>query len=176
MDDDSTFTHHEACPSCNSSDALAMYTDGHGHCFSCSHYQHADDSAPTPKEPTMKSPVRLLEGLSVDRLAKRGITLETCKKFGYSTGSMTHPDTQQPAPCQVAQYHDERGQVVAQKIRFMTSNLLNISDTKGYRSHIFGHLHQIRAECLNICIHCHYYDLCISFFQAVRSCVSLHVS
>jgi twinkle protein len=130
MDDDSTFTHHEACPSCNSSDALAMYTDGHGHCFSCSHYQHADDSAPTPKEPTMKSPVRLLEGLSVDRLAKRGITLETCKKFGYSTGSMTHPDTQQPAPCQVAQYHDERGQVVAQKIRFADKTMRFLGGSK----------------------------------------------
>ena len=31
-----------ACPFCDSSDAFTLYDDGHGYCFSCGGYQHAD--------------------------------------------------------------------------------------------------------------------------------------
>lgn len=34
---DSHFLHHEACPKCGSSDANAVYSDGHTYCFSCRH-------------------------------------------------------------------------------------------------------------------------------------------
>ena len=30
---DVTFLRHEACPDCGSSDALAVYDDGHTYCF-----------------------------------------------------------------------------------------------------------------------------------------------
>jgi len=42
IDTDSEFVRHEPCPSCGSSDALGRYSDGHGHCFSCGHYEHGD--------------------------------------------------------------------------------------------------------------------------------------
>ena len=32
---ESEFIRHEPCPDCGSSDALALYTDGHQYCFSC---------------------------------------------------------------------------------------------------------------------------------------------
>ena len=32
---ESEFIRHEPCPNCGSSDALAVYTDGHTFCFSC---------------------------------------------------------------------------------------------------------------------------------------------
>ena len=32
---ESEFIRHEPCPDCGSSDALAIYTDGHTFCFSC---------------------------------------------------------------------------------------------------------------------------------------------
>ena len=32
---ESEFIKHEPCPDCGSSDALAVYTDGHTFCFSC---------------------------------------------------------------------------------------------------------------------------------------------
>ena len=35
---DVTFLRHEACPDCGSSDALAVYDDGHTYCFSCQTY------------------------------------------------------------------------------------------------------------------------------------------
>lgn len=34
-----TFLHHTKCPKCPSSDAFALYDDGHGFCFSCKFFQ-----------------------------------------------------------------------------------------------------------------------------------------
>lgn len=34
----SSFVQHHPCPSCGSSDALAEFSDGHYHCFSCRHF------------------------------------------------------------------------------------------------------------------------------------------
>ena len=34
----SKFLHHGSCPSCGSSDALAVYDDGGEHCFSCGYH------------------------------------------------------------------------------------------------------------------------------------------
>jgi hypothetical protein len=39
----SNFTMHTSCPQCPSSDAFAVYDDGHGHCFSC-HYHRPSDA------------------------------------------------------------------------------------------------------------------------------------
>ena len=36
------FVRHEPCPSCSSSDAFAVYSDGGGFCFSCGHYRKGD--------------------------------------------------------------------------------------------------------------------------------------
>ena len=40
----STFLRHEACPNCKSSDALAVFDDGHKWCFSCNHYEPGEQS------------------------------------------------------------------------------------------------------------------------------------
>lgn len=40
--------HHEPCPACGSSDALGRYTDGHGYCHKCEHWEPGDGSASTP--------------------------------------------------------------------------------------------------------------------------------
>jgi twinkle protein len=49
--------------------------------------------------------------VDVVALPKRGLTKETCEAWGYGIGETTHGQTQ------VATYRDERGQVVAQKLR-----------------------------------------------------------
>lgn len=36
----SNFLYHEACPRCPSSDAFAVYEDGHKYCFSCGHREN----------------------------------------------------------------------------------------------------------------------------------------
>lgn len=39
----STFVAHEPCSKCGSKDNLARYSDGHGYCYGCLHYEHPTD-------------------------------------------------------------------------------------------------------------------------------------
>ena len=71
---DSEFQRHEPCEVCGSSDAKAIYTDGHTYCFSCQFY--ALGSSPPP---TMKTNVNF-KG-EAQRLGKRGISEATCKYY-----------------------------------------------------------------------------------------------
>ena len=41
---ESEFLRHEPCPSCGSSDANSLYSDGHSYCFSCHTYTPGEDA------------------------------------------------------------------------------------------------------------------------------------
>ena len=107
MPDESTFTHHEPCPSCGSRDNLARYDDGHGYCFGCGY--HVSEDGGDGRVRTM--PKGLIDRGDFKPLVKRGITEETCRKFDYTVssdkGKVVH----------VAEYKDESRAPVAQKIR-----------------------------------------------------------
>ena len=70
------------CHSCGSSDAYHTFSDGHGYCFSCSHYDppdsYGDDS--------------LTDTFSYQYLPWRGITRETMEKYDVRT-KVTHDGT-----------------------------------------------------------------------------------
>src|ERR1035437_8698067 len=116
---DATVLHKGPCPSCGSHDANAFYSDGGEHCFSmgCSHHvwgtkkngEHLTDLTDvfnTEKEKDwtpLEVDVRAVPG--------RGISKETCEAWGYG---WTEVDGNQ---CHVASYRDEKGKLVAQKIR-----------------------------------------------------------
>lgn len=57
-------------------------------------------------------------------LAKRGLSEESCRKYGYIVGSDKHGN-----PCQVANYRRD-GQIVAQKIRYPDKSFKFIGDAK----------------------------------------------
>lgn len=87
LTDDSEFVCHEPCPSCGSSDALARYSDGHGHCFSCRYYEHGDGTSIN-----VHKPQRFMDFTGdVVPLRSRNIHEETCKKFNvrYDSDSQT---------------------------------------------------------------------------------------
>ena len=71
---DVTFLRHEACPDCGSSDALAVYDDGHTYCFSCQTYTDPN------KESHSSENADLLRGYPV-QLRKRGLSEQTCRKY-----------------------------------------------------------------------------------------------
>jgi len=106
MHSESEFLRHEPCPSCGSSDALARYTDGHGHCFSCLYYEHGDDTAP-PTTPTQK---RFMD-FTGDFVPLKGRNLreDTLKKFNvrydHDTKTIRFP------------YYSQAGQLVGFKSR-----------------------------------------------------------
>lgn len=99
----------EPCPKCDSTDNLGRHQDGHGFCFGCGYYEHGDGT-PTQKSEKKINP-DLIDGTVVP-LEKRKLTVETCQKWGYKTATF------KGSPVQIATYCDERGNAVAQKLRF----------------------------------------------------------
>lgn len=57
-------------------------------------------------------------------LTKRGITIETCRKFGYKTGKF------KDKPVQIAPYFDTDGELVSQKIRFPDKTFTTVGNHK----------------------------------------------
>lgn len=108
---ESTLLRKEPCPACGSRDNLARYTDGHAYCFGCQHYEAGDDSDRTPTRRNPRMAEGLLEG-EFKALGKRGISEETCRKFGYMVGEK---DGQ---PIQIAPYFNADGEMTGQKIRW----------------------------------------------------------
>ncbi len=108
MADESEFIHHAPCYDCGSSDANAVYTDGHAHCFACGAHTPSTDSP--PRRPPMSNNVKLVSG-APQALKKRGISEETCAKWGYCVGMIDDTSVQ------IANYRLD-GQVVGQKLRF----------------------------------------------------------
>ena len=122
LDTHSDFTNHEPCPACGSKDNLARYSDGHGFCFGCSYYEKAEG------EP---SPLTILKGGNVNLLSvefapvtKRGLHLETCKKWGYGIAEFKNEMVQ------VANYRNQDGKVVAQKVRTARKEFFTVGSFK----------------------------------------------
>lgn len=105
---DSELLFKTSCPSCGSSDANAVYTDGHSYCFSCGVHQRGEGKpSGAPKE---RRVANLISGDAV-AIPTRKLDLETCERYGYHVGEF------HDQKCHIAPYYDEAGQLVAQKIR-----------------------------------------------------------
>ena len=128
--EDSTFLFHEPCPECSSSDAGSRYSDGHFFCFACQHYEHGDGEGTTHNHFGKKRMEGLLTG-EFKSLPKRGLTEDTCRKFGYQVGRDKNDTLVQIAP-----YYDEAGVMVAQKIRYANKEFKFIGEPK--RVALFG--------------------------------------
>ena len=102
--DASEYLYKTSCPSCGSSDANAVYSDGHHYCFSCTTYTHGEDTDQGAKP---MNPQLIPFGES-QALPKRGLTAETCRKYRYSLGEY------HGQPVQIATYCDKAGNPVAQ--------------------------------------------------------------
>lgn len=111
---------HLPCPDCGSSDALSEYTDGHTYCYSCNAL-HNSDETPTTKYDDF------ISDMTLKPLKKRGITESACRKYQY------YYTTYKGKPCQVANYFNERGTLVGQKLRFQDKSFA----TKGELSKTF---------------------------------------
>src|SRR3954464_1138554 len=99
---------HEPCPACGSRDNLGRYSDGHGHCFGCGHYDPGGSHAATVVGVRRVSGTEFLAG-EVQALPSRGLNEETCRKFGYRVG------THHGKAVQIADYRNADGELVAQK-------------------------------------------------------------
>lgn len=124
----SNFIEHQPCPCGISSDALAVYTDGHSHCFSC--------DKTFQKEPRSMKPKANFDPISGNCIAleKRKISEKTCRKYGYQVGE------QQGRTIQLAPYHNQSGDLVAQKVRSSNKDFWVNGDLKSaglFGQHLF---------------------------------------
>jgi twinkle protein len=125
----------EPCPACReqgndtNGDNLARYDDGGAYCFACGHSERAEGQpSAVPAAPARKG--KTLIEWEAARLPARGIDEETCAKFGYGYGEM------RGVKVQVANYRDEKGRIVAQKIRDAKKNFVITGEAK--RMKLYG--------------------------------------
>lgn len=109
---ESTVVSRERCPKCaelgndRSGDNLAVYSDGHVHCFSCGYHRSVTGSY-VKKESKMTNK---LVGEYAE-LSHRRIDEKTCRQYGYQVATINDKE------CEIANYHDQSGDMVAQHIR-----------------------------------------------------------
>lgn len=131
---ESNLLSHGPCESCGSSDANALYDDGHTHCFSCGVTVQDPSRAPAPTKKGTKKMAELAEG-EVTTLAKRHISEETCRKWDYRVGTF------KGRPVQIANYRDpSSGRIVGQKVRFPDKDFTILGDIKSaglYGQHLW---------------------------------------
>lgn len=110
--DESYLVRKEPCPECGSRNNLARYSDGHAHCFTpgCGHHERGDGEAPR-RSPKTERTMTLLNG-EITAISARNLARETCEKFNYRVGEY------KGGKAHLANYYDESGRVVAQKVRF----------------------------------------------------------
>lgn len=132
MDNESECIGHGPCEKCGSRDNLGLYDDGHTHCFGCG-WHTPPTGGTVPSGYTRSSQVDTTELLEVTPcdLIKRCLSEEICRKFGYGIAVDKNGKT-----VQVAQYRDESGRVVAQKLRTAGKRFTILGDAKAMR--LFG--------------------------------------
>ena len=151
QDEDSSYLYKEACPACGSCDNLARYSDGHGYCFGCKHYEHGTEGATTQTHKTSSPAAGLLAG-EYGPIPTRRISEEVCRKFGYQTGY--HGDRK----VHLANYYNHDRDVVAQKVRYGDKTFVARGDFKAkplFGMHLFTSGKQIvitegEIDCLSV--------------------------
>jgi twinkle protein len=99
----SEFLYHCPCPACGSSDAGAIYDDGHFHCHKCDAHSFSEDPPPTITK--MSKPTQVLG--EAERLTKRKLSQDTCRLYKI----FVHEDTLR------CHYFDDKKQLVGTKVR-----------------------------------------------------------
>lgn len=115
------------CDHCGSSDARAVYDDGHTYCFVCpeetAYGRPEGASTEQPRSVEKKSPSLLPVG-EFRALGKRRLTEDTCKKFGYSISTDWKGNT-----VQIASFKKD-GKITAQKVRYPNKDFKHLGDQK----------------------------------------------
>lgn len=125
---DSVFLFHAPCENCGSSDGNSVYSDGHSYCFVCEHRVAGDEekreelasrrrSGSRGGKPAMNNVWNFGESQGkYSALTARGISKETCQKAGYWIAKVN-------GVCyQVADYRDQNGSIISQKVRDKDKN------------------------------------------------------
>ena len=123
----STFVRHLPCDKCGSSDANSLYDDGHTHCFKCGHteFEHQHEERTVMRDAVAPKKVEIRG--QVKSIPDRGITQQTCEKFGVTQDAERH----------YYPYADPAGAIVALKLRTVADKSFSIAGSFGSAT-LFG--------------------------------------
>jgi len=117
------FIGHESCPHCGSSDALAVYNDGHGYCFSCTTYvKEVDNVENTATVVSYNRPAEMFGQPMA--ITERRISLDTVKKYGVTIENA--PNSREPVR-QHYPYYDNHGHFIGTKSRTIADKRFSTS-------------------------------------------------
>lgn len=122
--EDSELIDKGPCPKCGSSDGNALYSDNHQFCYVCNTYTPPDEDEERPIPTRKSSKGDLLPPGEYRAIPARSLTEETVRKWGYSVGKM-HGE-----PVQIANYRNDAGQIIAQKVRTADKDFVFLGDGK----------------------------------------------
>jgi twinkle protein len=121
--EESTLVRKGPCDECGSSDANALYSDGHTNCFSCGHYERGDGQV-TKGRRTVSTALPEYTDAQVRGLPARQISEETCRLFGVRIGTLRDGSSVHLYP-----YYKDN-QVVAAKARGADKAFKFLGDAK----------------------------------------------
>ncbi|SAK95761.1 Zinc-binding domain of primase-helicase [Caballeronia temeraria] len=124
--EESTLIRKGPCDECGSSDANALYSDGHSHCFSCGHFERGDGETQhyTGRKKVAANLDEYRDADADGGLPARQISAETCRKFGVRVGKLNSGSVVHMYP-----YYKD-GQVVAFKARGKDKEFKFVGETK----------------------------------------------
>jgi twinkle protein len=114
----SKFVKHLPCEHCGSSNANALYDDGHTHCFKCETYTASNGETTTMKAvKPMNKDIQFYDSATNSSISDRGITSTTCLTYGVkqSTGKHYYP------------FYDADGTLAAVKTRDVANKQFSIA-------------------------------------------------
>lgn len=115
------------CDRCGSSDARAVYDDGHTYCYACPEetaYGRPEGASTQSRPAQERSPSNLLPSGEFRALGKRKLTEDTCRKFGYTIGEDWNGTVVHIAPFR------RDGKLIAQKVRYPDKDFKHLGEAK----------------------------------------------
>ena len=86
----SRFLKHIACEHCGSTDGNSLYDDGHTHCFVCNKTEFENDIEERSVMRDAIAPAKLEIRGTVKSIPDRGISQQTCEKYGVTQDEQNH--------------------------------------------------------------------------------------
>jgi twinkle protein len=113
---ESRFVKHISCPSCGSSDANGLYTDGHTFCHKCFTRTDGDDVSEYEVKEKKMSNFKFYEDGKTATITDRNIGSSTCQAYGVRLAEDKH----------FYPYYDDNGSIVAVKTRNVSTKSFSI--------------------------------------------------